>query len=145
MKGIDSETKQDFANSIDVLLSHKTIKFVLVFKEDNFRRLFSFRFSFILHNFVVLCQLNFIGFDHLGNFRLGRLLEAREHLNEVDGDLEDAFGGCDNLFEFFGVVPEISVKVDFSSGQVSVLLEAEKPGDLNSFGEGFILFLLILG
>ena len=64
---------------------------------------------------------------------------------EVDGDLEDTFGGCYNLFEFFGIVPEVSVEVDFPYGEVSVLFEAEKPGKLNSFGEGFILLLLILG
>ena len=71
MESVDSEAEEDFTNPIDVLLSNKTVKFVLVFKEDHLSRLFSFRLPFVFHYFVVLSQLDLIGFDHLGNFRFG--------------------------------------------------------------------------
>jgi hypothetical protein len=91
-------------------------------EKDHFCWLFSLRLALVLDDFVVFCQLDLVGLDHLWNLRFVGFLEPREHLNEVDGHLKDTFRCLDDLLELLGVAAEISVQIDFPSVEAAVAL-----------------------
>ena len=65
-------------------------------------------------------------------------------MDEIDGDLENTFGGLNDLLEFFGVIPQISIKVNLSSGEVAIFFKAKKSGYFDPLSKRFILLLLVL-
>ena len=75
--------------------------------EDHFSRFLSLWLTLVLDDFIILGQLNLVGFDHLCNFRFAGLLETGQHLNEVDRHLKDVLGGRYDLFILFGIVFKI--------------------------------------
>ena len=114
MECVDSETEQHFADPIDVLFGDESVEFVLVLEEDHFSGFLAFGFAFVLNYFVVLRQLYFIRFDHLCDFGFVGLFEIGKHLHQTDRHLENALGSPHYLFEFFCVVPQLAIQVDFS-------------------------------
>lgn len=84
-------------------------------EEDNFSWFLTLWLSLILYNFIVFGELYLIGLDHLGDFRFLWLFEAGKHLYQIDGNSKDVFRCCDDLFVFFCVIFELSIKVYFSA------------------------------
>ena len=110
-------------------------------EEDYFGGFFAVRFALVLDYFVVLAELYFVGFDHFCNFWFLGLLEAGEHLYQVDGHSEHVLGCSDDLLVLFGVVLELPLQVHFSSVEaILTLLQCNKAGLFDSFDEGFVLF-----
>ena len=64
---------------------------------------------------------------------------------EADCDIEDAFGGLDDLLVLFGDVLHLFLKVDLFFGEgVPAFFEGDESGQVDAFGEGFVLFLDVL-
>lgn len=115
-------------------------------EEDHLGWLLTLRLALVFHHLVVLGQLNLVGLYHLRDFLLLGLLEAGEHLHEVDGHSKDIFGGSDDLFILLGVVLELLVEVDLSAVErVLVLLEGDEARHFHALYEGLVLLDLVLG
>lgn len=78
-------------------------------KEDDLSRLFTLRSTFVLYDFVVFSQLDFISLDHLCDLWLAGFSESTQHLNQTDGHGKHTFGCCHDLFKFFCIVFQIFV------------------------------------
>lgn len=116
-----------------------------MFVKDDFCGLLSFGFALVLYDFVVFGELDFVGFDHLCDFGFAGLLEAGQHLDEVDGGLEYVFRGCNDLFVLFGVLLEIFPEVELPlTYLIVVLFHLENSGFFYTFGKGFELLWDVL-
>jgi hypothetical protein len=85
-----------------------------MFEENDLSWLLSLRFSFIFYDLVILCQLNFVGLDHLGDFRFLGFFKAREHLYEVDCNSKDVLRGGNDLLILFGIIFELLIEIYLS-------------------------------
>lgn len=146
MERIDPKTQEHLANAVDVPFSDEAIQLVLVLEKYDFSGFFALWLAFILYYFVVLGELYLVGLDHLCDFLFLGLLEAGEHLDEVDGDSKYVFGGSYDLLVLFGIILELLVEVDFSAVEsVLVFLESDEARHFYALDEGFVLLDLILG
>lgn len=145
MQCIDPETQQHLANPIDVPLVHVPVQFVLVLVEHHLGWLLALGFALVLHYFVVLGQLDLVRLDHLGNLGLVGLLEAGQHLDQVDRHLEHVLRRSDNLLVPLAVLLEILTQIQLSLAYlVIVLLHLQDPRLIHSLRERLELLRHVL-